>query len=168
MDSSRIFKASVQAFQALVVLTICMVPVTLPAMETPASVDLNLEGEYFSTVLFDHSFHEEVGDCDACHHHATGGGTSDRNCMECHADSPARQSVACSDCHAKQPFSAETLQAKSTNTYQYHVDTPGLKGALHQNCLGCHKEQDGPVGCQDCHERTPNGDSLYVGTLGKE
>jgi len=168
MDSSRIYRVSVHTFQALVVLAIWLVPMALLALETPESINLNQDGEYYSSVLFDHSMHEEIGDCAACHHHATGGGTTDSHCAECHADSPAAQTVACSGCHAKEPFSAEALQAKSNKTYQYHVDTPGLKGALHQNCLGCHKVQDGPVGCQDCHERTDKGDSLYAGTLGKE
>ncbi|PLY10591.1 MAG: class III cytochrome C [Desulfuromonas sp.] len=165
MDNSRMKKI---ILKALAVAAIWFVPLSLWAMETPESVDLNVDGEYFSVVMFDHSMHEEIGECDACHHHTTGGGTTDSNCAECHADSHAAATVACSDCHAQEPFSAETLQAKSSSTYQYHLDTPGLKGALHQNCLGCHEQQDGPVGCQDCHERTPQGDLFYAGSLGKE
>lgn len=144
------------------------VPVSVRATDSPVSVELNVSGEYYGVVMFDHAMHEEVGDCDACHHHATGGGTNDSNCIECHEDSPQAATVACRDCHVQQPFSATALQIKSDKTHQYHVDTPGLKGAFHRNCLGCHEPQNGPVGCGDCHERTGRGDDFYAGTLGDE
>lgn len=138
------------------------------AADKPMTVTLNSGGEYFEEVLFDHGMHEEVGECSDCHHHTTGGGTNDTICAECHADSPESEVVACRGCHVAQPFSADAVNQKAGIKHQYHVDTPGLKGAVHRNCLGCHEEQDGPIGCQDCHGRTERGDKLYTGTLGKD
>lgn len=168
MDDSQVVSFLKYRIPLLVGVLALVLPLNAQSMEAPMAVELNVAGEYYGVVMFDHAMHEDVGDCYACHHHATGGGTGDANCVECHEDSPETATVACRDCHAQQPFSAATLQGKAAKTYQYHVDTPGLKGAFHRNCLGCHELQDGPLGCQDCHERTPRGDDLYAGTLDNE
>jgi len=148
-------------------LTVMLGLVSLPATagDTPQSVELNSTGEYYASFTFDHAMHETVGTCADCHHHAIGGGASDPNCVECHKNSPAAEIVACSGCHEEAPYSAAALQNLAAQTYQYHVDKPGLKGAMHRNCLGCHEVMDGPVGCSDCHMRTARGDDFYAGTL---
>jgi hypothetical protein len=38
----------------------------------------------------------------------------------------------------------------------------GIKGALHESCIGCHaKKGAGPTGCQECHPRTDQGAAFY-------
>jgi hypothetical protein len=65
-------------------------------------------------------------------------------CQGCHHNSPtAKQPPRCGNCHGMP--SDEKLAM------------PGLKGAYHQQCLGCHREMDvkkpSPVACADCHEK---------------
>lgn len=132
------------------------------AAEMPEQVSLDSLAKLFEGVEFDHAMHTDLGeDCSACHHHATGTGTTDERCISCHADSNEVASVGCRSCHVAEPFSAEHINRKALNLYQYHVDMPGLKAAYHWNCIGCHEAMDGPTGCQDCHTRTPEGDAFY-------
>jgi hypothetical protein len=66
-------------------------------------------------------------------------------CQGCHHDSPAaKKPPRCSSCHGK-PFDENNLFR------------PGLKGAYHQQCLGCHKEMNmekpKPTDCKEaCHK----------------
>ena len=132
------------------------------AADMPDQVSLDTLAELFDGVEFDHAMHTELGeDCSACHHHATGTGTSDERCVRCHADSGEVASVGCSGCHVADPFSAEHINLQALDRYQYHVDMPGLKAAYHWNCVGCHEQMDGPTECQDCHARTTEGDAFY-------
>lgn len=132
------------------------------AGDEPEMVMLESMAELFEGVAFDHNLHTELGeDCAVCHHHTTGTGTADPQCVRCHADSPATVEVACTACHAAQPFSAEQIQKESLDLYQYHVDRPGLKAAYHWNCVGCHDAMGGPTACQDCHPRTAAGEAFY-------
>ena len=32
---------------------------------------------------------------------------------------------------------------------------------MHRNCIDCHEKMKGPTGCQDCHQRTKEGDAFY-------
>ena len=130
--------------------------------DIPDQVSIDVMAQYFDAVEFDHEMHTELGeDCSACHHHATGTGTTDERCVRCHADSDEVAGVGCSDCHFVETFSAEQINREAADVYQFHIDTPGLKAAYHWNCLGCHEQMDGPTGCQDCHTRTPEGDAFY-------
>jgi hypothetical protein len=132
------------------------------AAEMPEQVTLDSMAVLFEGVEFDHDMHTELGeDCSACHHHTTGTGTTDERCLRCHADSDEVEEVGCSDCHLANPFSAENIYKEALDRYQFHIDTPGLKGAYHWNCVGCHEEMDGPTDCEDCHARTPQGDAFY-------
>jgi len=130
--------------------------------DVPDQVSIDVMTQYFDGVEFDHEMHTELGeDCSACHHHATGTGTTDDRCVRCHADSDEVAEVGCSACHAVDTFSAEHINRQAADVYQFHIDTPGLKAAYHWNCIGCHEQMDGPIGCQDCHARTPEGDAFY-------
>lgn len=134
----------------------------IQAADMPEQASLDTLAKLFDGVEFDHAMHTDLGeDCSACHHHTTGTGTTDERCISCHADSDEVASVACNACHVADPFSAEYINRKSLNLYQYHVDMPGLKAAYHWNCVGCHEAMDGPTGCQDCHARTAEGDAFY-------
>jgi len=136
------------------------------ADDLPDLVSLDTLVKYFDGVEFDHTMHTELGeDCSACHHHATGTGTTDDRCVRCHANSAAVAIVGCRDCHATESFSAEHINLVALDVYQYHIDKPGLKAAYHWNCVGCHEQMGGPTACQDCHAKTPAGDALYRADL---
>lgn len=131
------------------------------AAEMPDLVELNSLSQLYDGVTFDHTLHLDVGaDCSACHHHTTGTGVEDERCAKCHDNSGAMDVVACRDCHLAEPFSAAAIHGAASDDL-YHIDKPGLKGALHLSCTGCHQEMDGPVGCQDCHERNDSGDAFF-------
>ena len=101
-----------------------------------------------------------MADCSDCHHHTTGSGPASPNCARCHDGVEEGESVSCSDCHAAEPFGRENLE-EMENPEIFHIDKPGLKGAYHLNCVGCHQELDGPTGCQDCHTMTEAGEELF-------
>ena len=84
----------------------------------------HLEKKYES-VMFNHNLHTEMtDDCSDCHHHSESGDTP--SCTECHGA----------------PFNPDNL------------NLPGLKGAYHLQCMGCHKDLgSGPIGCNECHAK---------------
>ncbi len=133
------------------------------AMDYPESVDIDSLTNHYEAVTFDHSMHVEAteNDCAVCHHHTTGTPPTDERCIRCHKDSSEADAVACADCHSAQRFSAEYLKKIETTPLLFHRDKPGLKGAYHQKCLGCHQEMDAPTGCQDCHTRNEKGDKFF-------
>lgn len=58
-------------------------------------------------------------------------------CSTCHHHGTGTQ--PCSSCH-EAPFSSQDMSK------------PGLKGAYHERCLGCHEETQGaPTQCNECH-----------------
>ena len=64
------------------------------------------------------------------------------SCQGCHHNSPAADKPPkCQSCHNK-PFNMDNPQA------------PGLMGAYHQQCMGCHKAMgiEKPMGCTECHK----------------
>ena len=146
-----------------VLVALSMIPVSGgSAAGVPGIVDLASLAMYFDGAEFDHEMHVDFADdCSQCHHHTTGTGVTDKNCMKCHADSAGTEEVACTGCHAGEPFSAEYIREKESQLDLFHVDKPGLKAAYHLSCMGCHAEMDGPTGCEDCHSRTEAGDALY-------
>lgn len=120
--------------------------------------------QYYEPVEFDHAMHVDLlGDesCAACHHHTVGTPLMDENCKRCHADSSEADSAACRDCHPVKRFSAEYLEEIEQESTLYHEDKPGLKGAFHQRCLGCHVEMDVAADCEVCHARTDDGDKFF-------
>jgi hypothetical protein len=82
-----------------------------------------LETKY-EPVTFSHGMHTLVADdCATCHHHSEPG-----------------QTPSCKECHGA-PFDPKNLKV------------PGLKGAYHLQCMGCHNEMGGPTGCTGCHAK---------------
>lgn len=139
-------------------------PVTVTADNSgPANVELDSLADLYRPVEFNHAMHVELVDsqCAKCHHQTTGAAPLEPRCQECHKGGKASAVVACRDCHPVLRFSAEYLAELAANPQLYHLDKPGLKGAYHRNCLGCHLENGGPAGCQDCHPRTPAGDAFF-------
>lgn len=94
----------------------------------PEYFTFNEDSKIFEPVTFPHILHYDlIGNCKECHHHS----------------SSESQTPRCSTCHGA-PFGSENIS----------LGKPGLKGALHQKCIGCHKEYEvGPVICVDCHKK---------------
>jgi len=138
-------------------------PVPASCGSVPDTITLNASGKAFMPFIFNHAKHiQDIKECSDCHHHTTGTLVSDPNCVRCHANSSPTAVVSCKGCHSAAPFSPEVLAEKRDHPQRYHLDKMGLKGAMHQNCLGCHtKQAAGPVGCEDCHKRSPAGDVLF-------
>lgn len=135
-----------------------------PGIAQDDIVVLDDMAQYYEPVEFDHAMHvDSLGDdnCAVCHHHSVGTPLVDENCKRCHANSKEPDSAACRDCHPIKRFSAEYLEEIEQNIDMYHTDKPGLKGAFHQRCLGCHVEMDVPADCEVCHARTDAGDKFF-------
>jgi hypothetical protein len=132
------------------------------AGDGPGTVELGSLANHYSAVTFDHAMHTGVApSCAECHHHTTGLAPIDPNCARCHEAGAGAKSVACKDCHSDKRFSAEDLAKTGGNPQLHHKGKPGLKGAYHQKCLGCHTTMGGPTGCQDCHTRNDKGDAFF-------
>ncbi len=144
-------------------LSVLCVQQSLAAEKPPESVTLDALANLYEPVEFDHSMHVDLtdGDCAKCHHHTTGTAISNKTCIPCHKNSKPYKIVACSKCHPPERFNLEYIKNLEKNIHLYHIDKPGLKGAYHLNCLWCHKENDAPTGCQDCHARTDAGDRFF-------
>jgi hypothetical protein len=128
----------------------------------PDTVEIGSLANHYSAVTFDHATHTGLASsCAECHHHTTGLAPVDSNCARCHEAGSTARSVACKDCHSDKRFSAEDLAKTGGNPQLHHKGTPGLKGAYHQKCLGCHTAMGGPTGCQDCHTRNDKGDAFF-------
>lgn len=104
--------------------------------EGPSIIVLGQPGNMYEPVTFDHRSHAGMG--------SMGDG-----CSSCHHYTPAGHVPPCTECHLK--------PAK--------LGQPGLKGAYHRQCLGCHKKWSGSNDCINCH--TPNeSSSSATSTIG--
>ena len=152
----------VKVFFLAIIVCYCIFPLQgMCGQEPPESVVLSYLHKLYEPVHFDHQVHTEMYDCCSCHHHTTGDGTAKAGCKKCHSNSVALDNVSCSGCHQFKK-SVEIGQIISTTDPLYHIDKPDLKGALHMQCLGCHQSEDGPTGCQECHEFTPAGRTRFA------
>jgi len=129
----------------------------------PDAVVLDSLAELYEPVQFNHAMHVELaeGKCAKCHHHTTGAAPLEPRCLACHKGGIDGGVYACRDCHPLKRFEADYLASLTANPQLYHNDKPGLKGALHRNCLGCHVDNGGPSGCKDCHPRNAKGDAAF-------
>jgi hypothetical protein len=144
----------------MVVLLLAAVPDTSRGISVPDSVTLNSNNKLYEPFSFNHAKHILLTkECSYCHHHTTGTLEQDPNCVRCHRNSSETKVVSCKGCHQVDSFSAAAFKAKDPKTY--HLDKPSLKAAMHRNCITCHEKVKGPVGCQDCHKRSKEGDAFY-------
>ncbi|MBU1698770.1 MAG: cytochrome c family protein [Candidatus Eisenbacteria bacterium] len=99
--------------------------------KSPDILKLDDLADLYEATLFNHKGHAEMTDrgigCEVCHHYST----SD--------DIPL-----CSDCHV--PGNENT-----------NLRMPGLKGAFHRLCLGCHREWSHETECDVCHVPAKDG-----------
>jgi hypothetical protein len=92
-------------------------------------------------VVFSHKLHSDMsqysGGCAICHHH-----------------NPPGPILKCSACHEKSAIRGDLRK-------------PGLKGAYHRQCLGCHREWSHSTACGICHApKSRAGASETVKTAG--
>jgi hypothetical protein len=108
----------------------------------PDVVTLDDVEKLYEPVRFDHKAHSTMtrfqGGCTQCHHH-TPEGDEHPACRQCHA--------------AEVPHD--------------HLERPGLKGAYHRQCLGCHREWEGETSCEICHAKKgapvgPGGAAIHA------
>jgi hypothetical protein len=102
-------------------------------------------------VDFTHTKHvEDYGfSCGECHHDASGNPTDDITCQD--------DVTSCIDCHNKpgQPRVDRSLPEEE----RLKLEREYFLGAIHQNCIDCHREQNekagkkSPVACTECHPR---------------
>jgi len=97
----------------------------------PEEIMLNELENLYEPVKFNHKIHAEMADmcrgCDACHHY-TPSEAFHPPCKECHNPELAHE----------------------------HIRQPGLKGAYHRQCMGCHREWSNETQCEVCHAMKAN------------
>jgi hypothetical protein len=128
--------------------------------DAPETVTIDGLSDLYESVEFNHNEHAEMATCSDCHHHTVGTVPTRWNCIKCHENSPESDSISCGDCHPRDRFGREYLLTLD-NPELFHKETPGLKGAYHLNCIGCHQETGGPTGCEDCHALTDAGEKRF-------
>jgi len=58
--------------------------------------------------------------------------------------------LKCVDCH----HTGENTKCSQCHLIRDQAAIINLKGAFHQQCLGCHRKLSGPLGCSRCHKIT--------------
>jgi len=145
----------------LLLLCLCLSTMNAAAGDFPESITLDRLQNLYSAVVFDHQTHSEIYSCDNCHHLKNG--SSDQNhCHKCHAAEMETKVVSCSVCHLEKmaAFQEKKIPQQKLTTF-YHIDIPTLKGAMHLQCAGCHREEGGPTGCLECHDFTDKGKKRF-------
>ncbi len=91
----------------------------------PDVIIIDIISDLYVPVVFSHQLHAEMSDmsggCQICHHH-----------------NPPGAILACRDCH-------------EVSVKRADLNRPGLKGAYHRQCLGCHREWSHTTKCSICH-----------------
>jgi len=151
----------------LMVLLVCVVfhgpsATAMNADDAPETVTIASLQELYEAVTFDHRMHIDLYDCSSCHHHTTGTGAHGARCEKCHAEAAATTDVSCSSCHEIDAAIASPATKSAAGTNRYHIDIPVLKAALHLQCLGCHRDENGPMGCRECHGFTAAGKKRFA------
>src|SRR3990172_988875 len=72
-------------------------------------------------------------------------------CMVCHHHNPPGRILSCGECHGG-PSNPNNL------------GQPGLKGAYHRQCLGCHREWSHKTDCNICHTKRGAASAIQSAT----
>jgi len=150
-------KIAMMMFHLVGIILFCFPVSGMDADEAPKHITIGALQELYEKVIFDHQTHMDMYDCSSCHHHTLGTVTENENCKRCHVRSGRSGEVSCSYCHIKQIAPIRPDAGGTVDGNLYHIDKPSLKGALHLQCLGCHRSEGGPVGCRECHVFTQAG-----------
>jgi hypothetical protein len=104
--------------------------------EVPDFLILDKLSELYVPVVFPHKLHAAMGEM------AEG-------CSICHHRNPEGPILSCSECHGG-PSNPVNLRQ------------PGLKGAYHRQCLGCHREWTHETNCVICHAKREPGVEIVL------
>jgi len=122
-------------------------PEAMPALLVLSSPLANAGTDDYEPVRFMHRAHatHSGGDCTVCHHRVQDPAKPDDRVGReiTQVDMSAFRPSTCGACH-RLPDEPDA------------PTRPGLKGAYHQQCVGCHEregETTAPTGCRDCHRR---------------
>lgn len=98
--------------------------------ETPETIVIDEISDRYGPVYFSHKVHAQMSDmsggCEGCHHYNTSGPIL--KCNSCHEPDRKRDDIS----------------------------LPDLKGALHRQCMDCHREWSHDTGCNSCHQLKKN------------
>jgi octaheme c-type cytochrome (tetrathionate reductase family) len=136
------------------------------------SAMLNTRADYYEPVRFSHVSHDEHtgGDCGLCHHRFSID-EEDRvgfDLHEFHMECDVRLGGPCSSCH-----DMDLLYVQGCDRCHWQPNEPderirpGLGGAYHRRCIGCHEDPEllvrAPTACTGCHHPvTPDHGELVV------
>lgn len=100
---------------------------TFPAFkgEVPEVVILDILSNHYEGVKFNHAGHASMS-------------VIGKGCVTCHHYGPEDKILSCSACHGITPDVE-------------HLNQPGLRGAYHRQCLGCHRDWSHENACNNCH-----------------
>ncbi len=122
---------------------------------------LNSGTDYYEPVRFSHRTHDvNVGsDCSVCHHRVSDDPANrvGEDLKEMHASIDVRIGGACADCHTdlKEKRFQKCSACHGVSNEPDYPARIGLKGAYHQQCIGCHQKQPAtvraPIDCRSCH-----------------
>jgi len=171
MIRSRLFNT--QHYLLLATLLLAAATTSLFAEDSiplPEIVVLNPVQNLYTEVLFDHEMHQDGYECSLCHHLSEQQDLdSATNCELCHnrdTKNPILVSTprSCGECHHKDNTSYNDQGKKDRlpkTLWRFHLDTPSLRAAYHLQCLDCHRQDGGPVGCTECHSLSQKGRQLF-------
>jgi hypothetical protein len=98
--------------------------------EGPSTAILGQLQDIYKPVKFNHKLHADM----------VGMG---QGCVTCHHYSPPGKFPPCRECHGDKSSNPQNLKQ------------PGLKGAYHRQCMGCHREWSHETKCVVCHLPEP-------------
>lgn len=91
--------------------------------DIPGIIQLDRIKNLYEPVIFDHQNHAKMGNMG-------------KGCLECHHYSSPKDISPCWECHSDPKTLAQ----------------PGLKGAYHRQCMGCHQNWSHSTACENCHK----------------
>ena len=131
------------------------------AEQPPNRITIKSLENLYGPAAFDHKKHTDAGfECKKCHHKPFGKTIA---CKDCHSEQVDKKGFShekhwrysdCADCH--QAETSKSLACSNCHKIPFDKKQPqviGLKGALHAQCMGCHKESGVPNSCTDCHAK---------------
>jgi hypothetical protein len=95
------------------------------AADPPDKITIDKLENLWEPCVFDHKLHTGAAD----------------DCKTCHHKGQG-ETMACSGCH-KIPYDKQNLAVR------------GYKGALHDQCMGCHEKMEITNTCESCHKPKP-------------